>query len=1769
MEMHAVNQCASPYQKGNYMSKLKGKMSKRIMAVLLSGAMVMSSMTSSGMTAFAAEPSEDASIDINEAYSEDAADTAEEASDNSAAAETVSEVTEPVSIVETAVSEAAEEETIVSSTTEDAKTEPVTETGTVTDVETEAAAETVETETEIESETETEETWEEVSASKNAEGKIDVYDFGAEMLDDSIYNNILTEKVINSWYPDTAPGTMPKNIASWKVTDDNGDLLLEFSDGGNASTHRLRTTNKNLTRYDEKSLDFGGISYKGYIYSNASKSDKVYLGVRADAGDILTFGASANTTSSVNTYTLEAPSGEKMTQEHTGGSNKGTLLTFYAKESGEYKLYTLTEKLVVTRITVEDTKEIPVVGAVTAPSGLSAKEYSVVFTNKKSGAQTEAKVTSGKYSAILNEQYGYDVSLKDANGFIITSGMELTIAKGEGYVEHDITVKDVNLVTVAGSITGISAEDLGKLTLSFKSEEIFFPELKYDESDKSKFSASLEKGVEYKVTADGVNDYILKTETVSVAEDNTAISIIFEKKPTYAVTIEPTGASLADLAKAKFVFTNLDEEGYEYAFTGTEGIVLRDGVYNVKVENSAPYVQKLTSNLTVAGAAVTKKIGFESNVTVWDFGAADFKNASSADIKDGYMGLLFKNVGVDSKGYATIVNGKDEAGQVVPGTGTIQIPINTNENTKVVVTYLYNANVKFENEETAKIATADGSTSTTHTAEYTYTAGSSLVNNGYVTLTHIDGDVEKADGTKKTITKSYLTKIELIPNASYKETLTVGKEGCDFTSIGEAVKEAAAMDRPNGERVTIEIQPGDYEEMLVVNTPNITLKNANANPSIKPINKGVDIEATSVRITSYYGHGYTYYSMGDNCQYDPEILAVNKENGYPSFVNPGSGTTAGSYWNATVSIKADGFEADGIIFENSFNQYVSKKAADDVIVKQSGAKEGTVPRAEMEAGSTKVQEKDYVERAAALAIYNDIKKVSFNNCSFIGRQDTLYGGTGVTAAFYDCDVYGGTDYIFGGMTAVFAKCDLLFNTNDQTDAGKKNDVGYITAPQQKEGRGYLMYNCRVTSTTPGINTASEKVSKPGYFGRPWQGKTSEAVFYKTIVEQAANTGSLIEAIGWNSSLGGTSDNIYEYDTYEMVDGVDNRTSRASWSKVLTEPKLADGTEITVAAFLGDWDAFAGKNMEIVTPTEKVAGITISAIAASEYTGKAYEPVVEVKMGTDVVAPDAYKVTYSNNINAYVKADSAYADKNMPTATITMNEDGSKFAKTFDITPVSLQDKRIKVAITSPMANNEEQFASPVVMFDEKEILALDKDYTVEYPSEGDYTKPGKYKVSIKAENGGNFSGSIEAEYEIISEDGGSKTWLTKAKIILPRGEKYAYTGKEQEPKPTVTVDGTELTYGTDYTLKYINNVNAGKATIAVVGSGNYIGTKTQTFNIAKANLKDASVNIDDQKTYEYTGDGNIVKDLSITLSTGYTLKANKDYTISYKYKVNKASGNLDVTMSAKAAGINLSGSLSKKFTASPIDLEAADKSTDPEKKLTYNNEMKFSNAGARITGLAIGEKKLTEGVDYKVKYKNNKKMSDNPEVTITGINGCKGTITLTGLTIVKSNLKDAAISVDYLDYAKVIKSGFKNTKIAVTDYAGAKLKENKDFEVSWVGTNVSSDGNSSFELGEIIRVKVAPAAGCEGYEGSKICSIRLASNISKNVITVKTKTITNDGVTLGAEDFRGRLELGKDFRIVEYKNNFKTGSAAVTIEGINKYYGRKTIKFNIVNPKIN
>jgi len=63
-----------------------------------------------------------------------------------------------------------------------------------------------------------------------------------------------------------------------------------------------------------------------------------------------------------------------------------------------------------------------------------------------------------------------------------------------------------------------------------------------------------------------------------------------------------------------------------------------------------------------------------------------------------------------------------------------------------------------------------------------------------------------------------------------------------------------------------------------------------------------------------------------------------------------------------------------------------------------------------------------------------------------------------------------------------------------------------------------------------------------------------------------------------------------------------------------------------------------------------------------------------------------------------------------------------------------------------------------------------------------------------------------------------------------------YNGLAQTPTVTVKDGSTTLTSGTDYTVAYSNNTNAGTATVTITGKGIYSGTKTANFTINKAQL---------------------------------------------------------------------------------------------------------------------------------------------------------------------------------------------------------------------------------------------------------------------------------------------------------------------------------------------
>ena len=133
----------------------------------------------------------------------------------------------------------------------------------------------------------------------------------------------------------------------------------------------------------------------------------------------------------------------------------------------------------------------------------------------------------------------------------------------------------------------------------------------------------------------------------------------------------------------------------------------------------------------------------------------------------------------------------------------------------------------------------------------------------------------------------------------------------------------------------------------------------------------------------------------------------------------------------------------------------------------------------------------------------------------------------------------------------------------------------------------------------------------------------------------------------------------------------------------------------------------------------------------------------------------------------------------------------------------------------------------------------------------------------------------------------TKTSISDAAVSVAN---QTYTGKALTPKPTVKVGTTTLREGTDYTLSYKNNTNAGTASVTVTGKGNYAGTATRTFTIVQRSISSATVGV---ATQTYTGKALTPKP-TVTLSGYGTLREGTDYTVAYGSNVNVGTGSVTI-----------------------------------------------------------------------------------------------------------------------------------------------------------------------------------------------------------------------------------------------------------------------------------
>ena len=345
----------------------------------------------------------------------------------------------------------------------------------------------------------------------------------------------------------------------------------------------------------------------------------------------------------------------------------------------------------------------------------------------------------------------------------------------------------------------------------------------------------------------------------------------------------------------------------------------------------------------------------------------------------------------------------------------------------------------------------------------------------------------------------------------------------NFNTVQEAVNKAASINPSNeNSRVTIHIAPGTYRQQIRVETPYITF--INDEPS-----KG------EVTLTFYYGIGYKYYSANSGGYYDAN-LAKKKSSKNPANLR----------WGATVLLlkKASYFKAKNIVFENSFNRYMTKEEVNDGV--EYTGETIKVKRT----SSLDVKSKAATERAAAISIESTY--VEFLNCKFYSSQDTLYTGNS-PIYFKNCVIEGQTDYIFGKGNAVFDSCELRWKGYSSGSTG-----GYITAARGDidNYKGYLLYNCKVTKN-------KSLTVKEGLFGRPWQ-QSAKVLFYNTILQDSSTIG----AAGWGAMNGVQPENVDGFKEYgtKLANGGSVSTSKRKGHIVSSN----DAKKVNIKSFINNW-----------------------------------------------------------------------------------------------------------------------------------------------------------------------------------------------------------------------------------------------------------------------------------------------------------------------------------------------------------------------------------------------------------------------------------------------------------------------------------------------------------------------------------------------------------------------------------------------------------------------
>ncbi len=337
------------------------------------------------------------------------------------------------------------------------------------------------------------------------------------------------------------------------------------------------------------------------------------------------------------------------------------------------------------------------------------------------------------------------------------------------------------------------------------------------------------------------------------------------------------------------------------------------------------------------------------------------------------------------------------------------------------------------------------------------------------------------------------------------------------------------------------------------------------------IDEGIYEEEINVKLP------YVVFKAPEGKDAKKVVITYDKANGHVDDPAKAKGTQQ----SATVTLEksAVGFRAERITFENSYN---------------IGEEHAHRPQAQ------------------AVALVSMTDKAVFEDCRFIGRQDTLYlkGASKGKEVFGDankartylknCYIEGTVDYIFGDGTAYFDNCRLNMTY-------RENGGHYTAANTTLSNIGYVFYKCILTADSSYGNEPNKVVD----LGRPWQGDGaypyygSHTAFIECVMPDSLNS---LGFVPWNDT---TVKNKIRYMEYGSVNSkgeeIELAPVRNDFMKLLTKEQAESYTPYNILKGDDGWNP-SGSEIEEET---RVLDITIDnySLSVPQNSSKKVEALV--------------------------------------------------------------------------------------------------------------------------------------------------------------------------------------------------------------------------------------------------------------------------------------------------------------------------------------------------------------------------------------------------------------------------------------------------------------------------------------------------------------------------------------------------------------------------------